>query len=193
MLNGVSGGIREEPEDRAEPAYRHRPSGGRVAVRRCGSRLGRGLARGGSRRFRDFVETGEKKELTDVYYDTEDWKLYRTGYTLRIRKLDRRRYEATIKSLASATSGDDARRRGISEPLGGEEPGVLLGKKRPGSVGKPLRALVGTRELRPLFEVRTRRRIFDLFEVQTGGADGSVDGRDNDSLGEVLQDASGNI
>ena len=141
-----------------------------------------------------FVETGEKKELTDVYYDTEDWKLYRTGYTLRIRKLDRRRYEATIKSLAYATSGEDARRRReISEPLGGEEPGVLLGKKRPGSVGKPLRAIVGTRELRPLFEVRTRRRTFDLFEVQTGGADGSVDGRDNDSLGEVVQDASGNI
>src|SRR5918997_278067 len=133
-----------------------------------------------------FVESGEEKELTDVYHDTADWKLYRAGYALRIRGLGPRRSEATIKSLASAASSDDARRRReISEPLRGEEPGALLNKKKLGPVGEHLRALSGSRELRPLFEVHTRRRTFDLFEVQTGSADGS--------LGEIVQDAAGNI
>src|SRR5918997_3732147 len=144
--------------------------------------------------LRIFIEAGEEKELTDVYYDTADWKLYRAGYALRIRKLDRRRSEATIKSLASAAGDDEARRRReISEPLRGEEPEALLGKKRAGPVGKYLKALIGSRELRPLFEVRTRRRTFDLFEVQTDSADGSVEGRDNGALGEIVQDAAGNI
>src|SRR5919112_3751149 len=144
--------------------------------------------------LRIFIEAGEEKELTDVYYDTADWKLYRAGYALRIRKLDRRRSEATIKSLASAAGDDEARRRReISEPLRGEEPEALLGKKRAGPVGKYLKALFGSRELRPLFEVRTRRRTFDLFELQTDSADDSVDGRDDGSLGEVGQDAAGNI
>ena len=133
-----------------------------------------------------FVESGEEKELTDVYYDTADWKLYRAGYALRIRGLGPRRSEATIKSLVSAASDDDARRRReISEPLRGEEPGALLSKKKLGPVGEHLRALSGSRELRPLFEVHTRRRTFDLFEVQTGSADGSS--------GEIVQDAAGNI
>src|ERR687894_226432 len=133
-----------------------------------------------------FAEAGEEKELTDVYHDTADWKLYRAGYALRIRGLGPRRSEATIKSLASAASSDDARRRReISEPLRGEEPGALLNKKKLGPVGEHLRALSGSRELRPLFEVHTRRRTFDLFEVQTGSADGS--------LGEIVQDAAGNI
>ena len=45
----------------------------------------------------------------------------------------------------------------------------------------------------PLFEVRTRRRTFDLFEVQTGSEDGSVDNQDDGSLGEIVQDAAGDI
>src|SRR5919199_3553759 len=138
-----------------------------------------------------FVEPGEEKELTDVYYDTADWRLYRAGYALRIRSLNPRRSEATIKCLVSAASGDNARRRHeISEPLRGEDPSALLSKKRPGLVGERFKALVGPRELRPLFEVRTRRRTFELFEVQTGSADGSVGTQDDGSLGEIGQDAA---
>ena len=141
-----------------------------------------------------FAEAGEEKELTDTYYDTADWKLYRAGYALRIRGQSPRRFEATIKSLASAARGDDARRRHeISETLRGEEPDALLSKKRLGPVGEHLKALVGSRELRPHFEVRTRRRTFDLFEVQTGSADGSVESQDDGSLVEIVQDAAGNI
>jgi triphosphatase len=141
-----------------------------------------------------FAEAGEEKELTDVYYDTADWKLYRAGYALRIRGQGPRRSEAAIKSLASAASSDDARRRReIFETLRGEEPDALLSKKRLGPVGEHLKALVGSRELRPHFEVRTRRRTFDLFEVQTGSADGSVESQDDGSLVEMAQDAAENI
>ena len=141
-----------------------------------------------------FVESGEEKKLTDVYYDTADWKLYRAGYALRIRRLDPRRSEATLKSLASAATGDNARRRReISEPLRGEVPGALLSKKRLGLVGERLKALVGSRELRPLFEIHTRRRAFDLFEVQTGSVYGSVESQDDGPLGETVQDTAGNI
>src|SRR5918995_453515 len=144
--------------------------------------------------LRIFVEPGEEKELTDVYYDTADWRLYRAGYALRIRSLNPGRFEATVKSLVSTASDDNARRRReISEPLRAEEPSVLLSKKRPGPVGKYLKALVGSRELRPHFEVRTRRRTFDLFEVQTGSADGSVESQDDGSLVEMAQDAAENI
>jgi triphosphatase len=142
-----------------------------------------------------FAKAGEEKELTDTYYDTADWKLYRAGYALRIRGQSPRRFEATIKSLASAARGDDARRRHeISETLRGEEPDPLLRKKRLGPVGEHLKALVGSRELRLLFEVRTRRRTFDLLEVQTGSADGSsLESRDDGSLIEIVQDDAGNI
>src|SRR5215203_5615494 len=141
-----------------------------------------------------FAESGEEKELTDVYYDTADWKLYRAGYALRIRRLGPRRSEATLKSLASAATGDNARRRReISEPLRGEVPGALLSKKRLGLVGECIKALVGSRELRTLFEIHTRRRAFDLFEVQTGSVYGSVESQDDGLLGETVQDTAGNI
>ena len=142
-----------------------------------------------------FAEAGEEKELTDTYYDTADWKLYRAGYALRIRGQGPRRSEAAIKSLASAASSDDARRRReISETLRGEEPDALLRKKRLGPVGEHLKALVGSRELRLLFEVRTRRRTFDLLEVQTGSADGSsLESWDDGTLVEIVQDDAGNI
>jgi len=145
--------------------------------------------------LRIFAEAGKEKELTDTYYDTVDWRLYRAGYALRIRGQGPRRFEATIKSLASAASSDDARRRReISETLRGAEPDALLRKKRLGPVGEHLKALVGSQELRPLFEVRTRRRTFDLLEVQTGSADGSsLESRDDGSLVEIVQDDAGNI
>jgi triphosphatase len=93
------------------------------------------------------------KELADTYYDTEDWRLYRAGYALRVRR-DGQSAEATMKSLTPA-EGALRRRREISEPLEGEAP-----KGARGPVGERLRGLAGN--LRPLFEVRTRRRTFAL-------------------------------
>src|SRR5919107_1964184 len=65
-------------------------------------------------------------------------------------------------------------RREIAEPLKGSA-------KTPSPVGDRVHRLAGARDLRPLFEVRTRRRIFGLLAV---GADG------NTAVGEIALDES---
>ena len=114
------------------------------------------------------------KELRDVYYDTEDWRLYRAGYALRVRR-DGESAEATMKALAPAEGGL-RRRREISEPL--EDLVTLRGISGP--VGERLRRLAGTADLRPLFEVHTHRRTFALCT-------------ETPSSGEIVEDGSGNI
>jgi triphosphatase len=109
------------------------------------------------------VVRGATKELTDTYYDTEDWRLYHAGYALRVRR-EGEGTEVTMKSLAPA-DGALRRRREISEPL--KSGGLKTLMKAPGPVGERLRALAGARELRPLFEISTRRQTYVL------GPDGS--------------------
>jgi triphosphatase len=106
------------------------------------------------------VAPSETKKLTDTYYDTEDWRFYRAGYALRVRR-DGERVEATMKSLAQPDDGGLKRRREISEPLKG---GGLKGLKAArGPVGVRIRLLLaGHGDLRRLFEVRTRREVFEL-------------------------------
>src|SRR3712207_6738125 len=112
------------------------------------------------------------KKLTDTYYDTEDWRLYRAGYALRVRR-DGRRVEATMKSLAPPGEGGLKRRREISEPLKSGDVETLTTARGP--VGDRLRLLGGARDLRQLFEVRTHRRIFELRpEGETDESGGST-------------------
>lgn len=122
------------------------------------------------------------RELRDTYYDTEDWRFYRAGYVLRVRR-DGKKVEATMKALVPAEDGV-RRRREISEPL--RSGGMKTLRRARGPVGERLRRLVGGEELRPLFEIRTRRRIFELRpEQEITGADGSS--------GEVVVDPTGDI
>jgi triphosphatase len=121
------------------------------------------------------VAPSETKKLTDTYYDTEDWRLYRAGYALRVRR-DGERVEATMKSLAPPEDGGLKRRREISEPL---KYGGLKGLRAArGPVGERLRLLLaGQGDLRHLFEVRTRRTVFELRpEDETAEPHGSSDG-----------------
>ena len=120
------------------------------------------------------VVPGGASELSDVYYDTEDWRFYRTGYALRVRQ-DGESAEATMKALAPSEGGL-RRRREISEPI----KGVETPKGIPGPVGERVRRVTGTADLRPLFEVRTRRRTFALYT-------------ETPSSGEIFEDTSGNI
>jgi triphosphatase len=113
-------------------------------------------------------------ELTDVYYDTQDWRFYRAGYALRVRR-DGENAEAMMKALAPAEDGL-RRRREISEPIEGVE--TLKGITGP--VGDRIRRVAGTADLRPLFEVHTRRRTFALRT-------------ETPSSGEIVEDGSGNI
>jgi triphosphatase len=130
------------------------------------------------------VAAGETKVLTDTYYDTEDWRFYRAGYALRVRH-DGKRAEATMKSLATPEESGPKKRREISEPL---RSGKTL-KSAHGPVGERLRLLAGARDVRPLFEVRTRRRIFEL-RLEAGEAE--VDEPD-DSDGKVVVGPEGDI
>ena len=116
------------------------------------------------------------KELKDTYYDTEDWRLYRAGYALRVRR-DGKSVEATMKALVPAEEGV-RRRREISEPL--RSGGMKTLRRARGPVGERLRSLAGARDLRPLFENRTRRRVFEL----------RPEGDADDSCGEVALDES---
>ena len=69
-------------------------------------------------------------------------------------------------------------RREISKPLKGN---AKTPKVTRGPVGEPVRRLAGARDLRPLFEVRTRRRIFQILAI---GADGNI------AVGEIALDES---
>jgi triphosphatase len=110
--------------------------------------------------------------ITDSYYDTGDWRLYRAGYALRVRETDGE-VEATMKSL-KPSEGSLRKRREISEPLGDDKPATLMESR--GLVGTMARKIIGARGLRRLFRIRTRRQRFALL----------LDG----SAGEVSLDAS---
>ena len=108
------------------------------------------------------VATGETREISDGYFDTDDWRIYRAGYALRIRRAAGKNVEATMKRLASANGKTGLRRRReISEPLDDADPATLNGATGP--VGDRVRALTGPEALRPLFEVRTRRSTHHLM------------------------------
>src|SRR5918998_1135193 len=120
-------------------------------------------------------------EITDTYYDTDDWRFYRAGYALRVRSTDGE-VEATMKSLTPA-EGSLRRRREISEPLEDDKPATL--KKAAGPVGGRSRALVGRREMRSLFTLETHRQRFALL------LEGSTDGNQEDMrIGEISLDTS---
>ena len=132
------------------------------------------------------VEPEPEEKITDTYYDAGDWRFYRAGYALRVRKAGSNA-EATMKSLSPA-EGDVRRRREITEPLGDDKPATLA--TAPGPVGERARSLLGGQDARPLFRVRTRRQKFALLLEDPAGAsnNGSSSGRVR--IGEVLLDSS---
>ena len=128
------------------------------------------------------VEPEREDKISDTYYDTEDWRFYRAGYALRVRKTGTN-VEATMKSLSPA-DGNVRRRREITEPLGDDRPATLA--KATGPVGARSRDLLGDQKMRPMFKISTRRQRFALLVE-----DASEDGPDNRvRVGEVALDAS---
>jgi CHAD domain-containing protein len=99
----------------------------------------------------------------DVYLDTDDRRFHQAGYSLRIRRTGRRAGgEATLKALESAATAEHGlrNRRELSQEL--DQPDPLSLAKADGPVAQRVRAVAGRRPLQPLFEVRTRRRVFAL-------------------------------
>lgn len=112
----------------------------------------------------------------DTYFDTGDWRVYRSGYALRLRQPSGpgntdavlRSVQVTLKSLADAS--DCAReagvrqRREITETLeagNAEQPAAIV-LAAPGPVGERARAVVGPARLEPIFEIVTRRKTIPL-------------------------------
>jgi CHAD domain-containing protein len=95
--------------------------------------------------------------LVDVYFDSEDWRLGRSGHVLRTRQRAGRS-EATLKDLAPSKAGL-RRRLEVTEALDSAD---LGGLDPEGPVGRRVRALAGVHVLRQVLEVRTRRRPYSL-------------------------------
>ncbi len=104
------------------------------------------------------IEPRPALQIFDTYFDTDDWRINRAGFALRIRSASRKS-EATLKSLHS-TGAEVTIRRELNESLDNSESESI--RNSVGPVGTRVRAVSGARPLRPLFEVRTSRRRFAI-------------------------------
>jgi CHAD domain-containing protein len=143
------------------------------------------------------IEPRPAQEIHDRYFDTEDWRMHRAGYVLRVRDASGKR-EATLKELASAQA-EVADRREITEPLFHDTAVRLFAAD--GQVGTRVHAIAGSSPLHELFHVRTSRQRFavkggpanaelgeiSLDETSFARADGAPSG----SLSRVEVEASG--
>ncbi|MFI4909989.1 MAG: CHAD domain-containing protein [Steroidobacterales bacterium] len=107
------------------------------------------------------IEPLPSQQLRDRYLDTEDWRVFRAGFALRLREKGAEA-EATLKSLRSARD-DVADRRELTEALPESRPQALAHASGP--VGSRVCDVAGVKPLRTLFEVRTARQ---RFAVRTG-------------------------
>jgi CHAD domain-containing protein len=104
------------------------------------------------------LEPRSTLQIVDTYLDTEDWRIHRAGYALRIRS-ESGKSEATLKSLHAA-GAEPADRRELSEPLANSESDSIC--RAIGPVGTRVHAVSGAHALLPLFEVRTSRQRFAI-------------------------------
>ncbi len=102
------------------------------------------------------LEPRTTQQIFDTYLDTDDWRIHRAGFALRIRS-ESGKAEATLKSLKSA-SAEVADRRELSETL--EDSASESLRQSNGPVGTRVHAVSGSHALLPLFEVRTSRQRF---------------------------------
>jgi triphosphatase len=115
------------------------------------------------------LSTAPAVRIRDSYLDTDDWRLNRAGYSLRVRKRGGTT-EATLKALP--TEGPLRRRVEITEALPDGEARSLL--EAPGPVGRRIRDVCGSRPLQLLCEIRTSRRPH-LVEVGPARAEVVLD------------------
>jgi triphosphatase len=104
------------------------------------------------------------RRLVDSYVDCDDWRIARAGFVVRTRRRGRSD-EVTLKDNRPAEGSGLRQRLEVTEVL---PPAGLDGLGHDGPVGRRLRAIVGTRRLREVLQVRTRRRPFAL---RVGGVD----------------------
>ncbi|HXA34865.1 MAG TPA: CHAD domain-containing protein [Steroidobacteraceae bacterium] len=116
------------------------------------------------------LEPRSTLQISDTYLDTDDWRIHRAGFALRIRS-ESGKSEATLKSLHSA-SAKVADRRELSEAL--ENSASESIRQSIGPVGARVRAVSGAHALLPLFEVRTSRQRFAIRRKDESQALGEI-------------------
>jgi triphosphatase len=104
------------------------------------------------------------RRLVDSYLDCDDWRIARAGFVVRTRRRGRSD-EVTLKDNRPAEGSGLRQRLEVTEVL---PPSGLEGLGHNGPVGRRLRAIVGSRRLHEVLQVRTRRRPFAL---RVGGVD----------------------
>ena len=104
------------------------------------------------------------RRLVDSYLDTDDWRMARAGFVVRTRRRGRHD-EVTLKDSRPAERSGLRQRLEVTEVLNATGLDSLGAE---GPVGRRLRAIVGSRRLHEVLQVRTRRRPFAL---RVGGFD----------------------
>jgi CHAD domain-containing protein len=104
------------------------------------------------------------RRMVDSYLDTEDWRMARAGFVLRIRRRGRHD-EVTLKDTQPAHEGGLRQRLEVTEDL---PDGGVAALGPDGPVGRRMHSVAGRRPVRQVLQVRTRRRPFVL---RVGGVD----------------------
>ena len=104
------------------------------------------------------LEPRSTQQIFDTYLDTDDWRIHRAGFALRVRS-ESGTTEATLKSLHSAGT-EVADRRELTETLDSSDSEAI--RESIGPVGIRVCAVSGARTLLPLFELRTSRQRFAI-------------------------------
>jgi triphosphatase len=104
------------------------------------------------------LEPRSTQQIFDTYLDTDDWRIHRAGFALRVRS-GCGTTEATLKSLHSAST-EVADRRELTETLNSSDKEAI--RESLGPVGTRVCAVSGARTLLPLFELRTSRQRFAI-------------------------------
>jgi CHAD domain-containing protein len=114
-------------------------------------------------------------ELTDTYYDSADWMIFRAGFALRMRRerLDSggEQTEVTLKSLNRSRDGV-GRRTELSQRIDGVDMKAVVANA---GIGDRIRELIGERPLTSLFKANTRRERQQLLEAGSALALAEVD------------------
>jgi triphosphatase len=116
------------------------------------------------------LEPCSTQQIFDTYLDTDDWRIHRAGFALRVRS-GSGTTEATLKSLHSSST-EVADRRELTETLNTSDSEAI--RESIGPVGMRVCAVSGARSLLPLFELRTTRQRFAIHKSDEAGQLGEI-------------------
>ncbi len=130
------------------------------------------------------VTTAEPDEHLDTYFDTGDWRVFRSGYALRARR-GQGRTELTLKALNGHGNGYATRREVTQYLLDTDTDSI---DEIRGSVGDRVTAMRGRSQTGPLFTAITRRKRYRLW--REGREIGELSLDNTTFIGESFEDQS---